>query len=34
LFVTRDTPQLKKLVNHARDMQVIIVAERVRPEQG
>jgi two-component system sensor histidine kinase KdpD len=34
LFVTSDTPQLKKLVNHARDMQVIIVAERVRPEQG
>jgi two-component system sensor histidine kinase KdpD len=32
LFVTRDIPQLGKLVSNARDMQVIIVAQRVRPE--
>ena len=30
LFVSRNTPELARLVSMARDMQVIIVAERVR----
>jgi len=31
IFVTRDAPEVQKLVQLARDMQVTIVAERVRP---
>jgi hypothetical protein len=30
IFVTRDAPEAQKLVHLARDMQVTIVAERVR----
>jgi two-component system sensor histidine kinase KdpD len=32
VYVTRNAPEVGKLVNLARDMQVTIVAERVRPE--
>jgi hypothetical protein len=32
VFVTRHAPDVNKLVNLARDMQVTIVAERVRRE--
>jgi two-component system sensor histidine kinase KdpD len=31
VYVTRDAPDVNKLVNLARDMQITIVAERVRP---
>ncbi|HXJ41130.1 MAG TPA: sensor histidine kinase KdpD [Bryobacteraceae bacterium] len=34
IFVTRDAPDLWRLVRQARDMQVIIVAERVRSDAG
>jgi EAL domain-containing protein (putative c-di-GMP-specific phosphodiesterase class I) len=30
--VTRNAPDVGKLVNLARDMQITVVAERVRPE--
>jgi two-component system sensor histidine kinase KdpD len=33
VFVTRNAPDVSRLVNLARDMQVTIVAERVRPAQ-
>ena len=31
VYVTRNAPEVSRLVNLARDMQVTIVAERVRP---
>jgi two-component system sensor histidine kinase KdpD len=34
IFVTRDAPEVRKLVNLSRDMQVTIVAERVRQRPG
>jgi K+-sensing histidine kinase KdpD len=33
IFVTRNVPELHKLVQLAKDMQVTIVSERVRPAQ-